>query len=87
MGLHAQYGPCVHIHSYTCLIALTGNLTCLQVVEVSSNEYERTETDILYAEGINQWNGLSLLEFSLDDRYTFTESYVDKPDDPSMQTK
>ena len=68
-------------------IALTGNLRCLQVVEVSSNEYEPTETDILYAEGINQWNGLSLLEFSLDDRYTFTESYVDKPDDPSMQTK
>ncbi|RCV43452.1 hypothetical protein SETIT_9G295300v2 [Setaria italica] len=58
-----------------------------RVVEISSNEYEPTETDILYAEGINQWNGLSLLEFSLDDRYPFTESYVDKLDDPSMLTK
>ncbi|RLN39939.1 extra-large guanine nucleotide-binding protein 3-like isoform X1 [Panicum miliaceum] len=58
-----------------------------RVAEISSNEYEPTQTDILYAEGINQWNGLSLLEFSLDDRYTFTECYVDKPDDPSMQTK
>nr|XP_034575891.1 extra-large guanine nucleotide-binding protein 3-like isoform X2 [Setaria viridis] len=58
-----------------------------EVVEISSNEYEPTETDILYAEGINQWNGLSLLEFSLDDRYPFTESYVDKLDDPSMLTK
>ncbi|CAN6294024.1 unnamed protein product [Urochloa humidicola] len=58
-----------------------------RVVEISSNEYEPTETDILYAEGINQWNGLSLLEFSLDDRYPFTESFADKPDDPSMLTK
>ncbi|CAL4932680.1 unnamed protein product [Urochloa decumbens] len=58
-----------------------------RVVEISSNEYEPTEKDILYAEGINQWNGLSLLEFSLDERYQFTDSYVDKPDDPSMLTK
>ncbi|CAL4924231.1 unnamed protein product [Urochloa decumbens] len=58
-----------------------------EVVEISSNEYEPTEKDILYAEGINQWNGLSLLEFSLDERYQFTDSYVDKPDDPSMLTK
>ncbi|CAN6299887.1 unnamed protein product [Urochloa humidicola] len=58
-----------------------------RVVEISSNGYEPTETDILYAEGINQWNGLSLLEFSLDDRYPFTESFADKPDDPSMLTK
>lgn len=58
-----------------------------RVVEISSNEYEPTELDILYAEGINQWNGLSLLEFSLDDQYPFPDSYVGKPDDPSMQTK
>ncbi|KAL6641580.1 hypothetical protein ACP70R_019761 [Stipagrostis hirtigluma subsp. patula] len=58
-----------------------------RVVEISSNEYEPTDTDILYAEGINQWNGISLLEFSLDDRCPLSDSYVDKLDDPSMQTK
>lgn len=58
-----------------------------RVVEISSNEYEPTEMDILYAEGINQWNGLSLLEFSFDDRGPLSDSFIEKPDDPSMQTK
>ncbi|KQJ96161.1 hypothetical protein BRADI_3g21317v3 [Brachypodium distachyon] len=58
-----------------------------RVVEISSNEYEPTETDILYAEGINQWNGLSLLEFSFDERGPDSNSYLDKPDNPSTETK
>lgn len=58
-----------------------------RVVEISSNEYEPTETDILNAEGMNQWNSLSLLDFSLDDQCPFSDSYIDKPHDPSMQTK
>uniref|UniRef100_A0A0D9XHE2 Extra-large guanine nucleotide-binding protein 3 n=1 Tax=Leersia perrieri TaxID=77586 RepID=A0A0D9XHE2_9ORYZ len=58
-----------------------------KVVEISSNEYEPTETDILYAEGVNQWNGLSILEFSLDDRGRHSDSFADKVDNPTIKTK